>query len=196
MRQLVLASSSRYRRELLGRLHLPFEVATPDIDESPLPGESPNATAIRLALAKARALAGRFADALIIGSDQVAMIDGDQLDKPGGFDRALGQLRRIQGRSVDFHTALALLDARDGTSECEDVVVRVTFRRLPEEELAAYLRIEQPYDCAGSAKVEGLGISLIEKVDSPDPTALVGLPLIALCGMLRRRGVTPLVEPN
>ena len=187
--RLILASSSAYRRELLERLHLPFEAIAPHIDESPLPGEAPQATALRLARAKAEAIALRHPGALVIGSDQVATLDGAQIGKPGDHPRALAQLQTMRGREVVFHTALCLWDGRDGTAQAENVQVFVRFRDLPDAELDAYLRIEQPYDCAGSAKNEGLGIALIERIDSLDPTALTGLPLIALTGMLRRAGV-------
>ena len=187
--RLILASSSAYRRELLARLHLPFEAIAPHIDESPLPGEAPEATALRLARAKAEAIALRHPGALVIGSDQVATLDGAQIGKPGDHPRALAQLQTMRGREVVFHTALCLWDGRDGTAQAENVQVSVRFRDLPDAELDAYLRIEQPYDCAGSAKNEGLGIALIEAIDSLDPTALTGLPLIALTGMLRRAGV-------
>ena len=187
--RLILASSSAYRRELLGRLHLPFEAIAPHIDETPLPGEAPEATALRLAQAKAEAIARRHPGAFVIGSDQVATLDGAQIGKPGNHARALAQLRTMRGREVVFHTALCLWDGRDGTAQVENVQVFVRFRDLPDAELDAYLRIEQPYDCAGSAKNEGLGIALLERIDSSDPTALTGLPLIALTGMLRRAGV-------
>jgi septum formation protein len=187
--RLILASSSAYRRELLGRLQLPFEAIAPDIDETPLPGEAPQATALRLARAKAAAIAALHPGALVIGSDQVATLDGAQIGKPGDHARALAQLQTMRGREVVFHTALCLWDGRHGTAEVENVQVFVRFRDLPDAELDAYLRIEQPYDCAGSAKNEGLGIALIERIDSSDPTALTGLPLIALTGMLRRAGV-------
>lgn len=190
--RLILASSSRYRQELLARLHLPFEAQVPDIDESPLPHETPEQTALRLAQAKAEKIAATAGDALIIGSDQVATLDGMQIGKPGTHERALEQLRLMRGRRVIFHTALCLLDARPGSKapvQMENVQTFVSFRNLPDAELDAYLRIEQPYDCAGSAKNEGLGIAIIEKIDSTDPTALTGLPLIALTGMLRRAGV-------
>ena len=189
--RLILASSSAYRRELLGRLHLPFEAIAPHIDESPLPGEAPEATALRLARAKAEAIALRHPGALVIGSDQVATLDGAQIGKPGDHPRALAQLQTMRGREVVFHTALCLWDGRVPASvQVENVQVFVRFRDLPDAELDAYLRIEQPYDCAGSAKNEGLGIALIERIDSSDPTALTGLPLIALTGMLRRAGVS------
>jgi septum formation protein len=194
--RLILASSSAYRRELLGRLHLPFEAIAPHIDEAPLPGEAPEATALRLARAKAEAIALLHPGALVIGSDQVATLDGAQIGKPGDHPRALAQLQTMRGREVVFHTALCLWDGRVPDSvqvanvQLENVQVFVRFRDLPDAELDAYLRIEQPYDCAGSAKNEGLGIALIEVIDSLDPTALTGLPLIALTGMLRRAGVS------
>ena len=187
---LILASSSAYRRELLGRLRLPFSVDVPDIDEAPLPGEAPAATALRLAGAKAAAVAARHPGSLVIGSDQVATLDDAQIGKPGTHAAALAQLQTMRGREVVFHTALCLHDGRDGSSQLEDIRTVVRFRDLPDAELDAYLRIEQPYDCAGSAKNEGLGIAILERIDSTDPTALTGLPLIALTGMLRRAGVT------
>lgn len=191
--RLILASGSRYRKELLSRLHLPFESIAPDIDEAPLPQEAPEQTALRLATKKAAFIASSNPDALVIGSDQVAMLDGAQIGKPGTHENALNQLKMMQGRKVVFHTALCLHDGRfAGAAEqvqIENVQTFVTFRNLPDHELDAYLRLEQPYDCAGSAKNEGLGIALIESIDSTDPTALTGLPMIALCSMLRRAGV-------
>lgn len=195
--RLILASSSAYRRELLSRLGLPFEAIAPDIDETPLAGESPQATALRLARAKAEAVARAHPGALVIGSDQVATLDDLQIGKPGDHARALAQLQLMRGREVVFHTALCLWDGRatDATRyatravQIENVQVKVRFRDLPDAELDAYLRIEQPYDCAGSAKNEGLGIALLESIVSTDPTALTGLPLIALTGMLRQAGV-------
>jgi septum formation protein len=190
--RLILGSSSIYRRELLSRLRLPFETMAPDIDETPLPGEAPEATACRLAQAKAAAIAARAPDALVIGSDQVATLDGEQIGKPGDHANALRQLQKMRGREVVFHTALCLYDSRpDQKTPCqlENVQTFVHFRDLPDHELDAYLRIEQPYDCAGSAKNEALGIAIIERIDSSDPTALTGLPLIALTGMLRKAGV-------
>jgi septum formation protein len=193
--RLILASSSAYRRELLGRLRLPFEAVSPDIDETPHPGETPQATALRLARAKAAAVAADHPGALVIGSDQVATLDGIQIGKPGDHARALAQLQMMRGRRVVFHTALCLWDGRlpaaeaEQVAQLENVQVFVTFRDLPDAELDAYLRIEQPYDCAGSAKNEGLGIALLERIESSDPTALTGLPLIALTGMLRRAGM-------
>ena len=192
--RLILASSSAYRRELLQRLQLPFEVMLPDVDETPLPGEAPEATALRLARAKAAAVAARAPGALVIGSDQVATLDGEQIGKPGNHANALQQLQKMRGRRVVFHTALCLWDSRapllTGAAQVENIQTFVTFRNLPDSELDAYLRIEQPYDCAGSAKNEGLGIAILEQIDSTDPTALTGLPLIALTGMLRRAGVS------
>jgi septum formation protein len=193
--RLILASSSAYRRELLSRLHLPFDAVAPAIDETPLPGETPEATALRLARDKAAAVARAHPGALVIGSDQVATLDGIQIGKPGDHARALAQLQLMRGRRVVFHTALCLWDGRLPASEAataaqvENVQVFVTFRDLPDAELDAYLRIEQPYDCAGSAKNEGLGIALLERIESSDPTALTGLPLIALTRMLRRAGM-------
>ena len=190
--RLILASSSAYRRELLGRLQLPFEVMVPAIDESALPGEAPETTALRLARAKAQAVALRAPGSIVIGSDQVATLDGEQIGKPGNHANALAQLQKMRGRSVVFHTALCLWDGRacalTGGAQLENIQTVVTFRDLPDAELDAYLRIEQPYDCAGSAKNEGLGIAILDKIDSSDPTALTGLPLIALTGMLRKAG--------
>jgi septum formation protein len=186
---LILASSSTYRRELLQRLQLPFTVDVPAIDETPLPGESPSATALRLARDKAAAVASRHPGSLVIGSDQVATLDDEQIGKPGSHEAALAQLRKMRGREVIFHTALCLWDGRSGTHQLEDIRTVVRFRDLPDAELDAYLRIEQPYDCAGSAKNEGLGIAILERIDASDPTALTGLPLIALTGMLRAAGV-------
>lgn len=190
--KLVLASTSRYRRELLTRLQLPFEVAAPDVDESQLAGETPPQTALRLAQLKARAVAEKFPDALIIGSDQVATLDGAQIGKPGGHERALAQLKTMRGRAVVFHTALCLLNSRSGRMQAREVPVTVHFRRLSDAQIDAYLRRERPYDCAGSAKSEGLGIALVERYEGDDPNALIGLPLIALTDMLRAEGMDPL----
>jgi len=191
--RLILASSSAYRRELLQRLGLPFEAIAPEIDETPREGEPPQATALRLAQEKAQAVARLHPGALVIGSDQVATLDHLQIGKPGDHARALAQLQLMRGREVVFHTALCLWDGRIDdpalAAQVENVQVRVAFRDLPDHELDAYLRIEQPYDCAGSAKNEGLGIALLERIQSDDPTALTGLPLIALTGMLRKAGV-------
>jgi septum formation protein len=187
-RLLVLGSTSRYRRELLERLHLPFEVVSPEVDETPRPGESPRAIALRLALAKAHAVAARFPAAVVIGSDQVADLDGTALGKPGGHDRAVQQLRQMSGRSVVFQTAVAVVCLETGFEQVDLAPVRVRFRSLGDGEIETYLRIEQPYDCAGSAKSEGLGIALLEAIDNDDPTALVGLPLIRTCRMLQAAG--------
>jgi septum formation protein len=189
--RLILASSSRYRRELLERLRVPFDVAVPAVDETPEPGEAPEATALRLSEAKARAVASRLPageHALVIGSDQVATYDGLQIGKPGSHDKALAQLQAMRGREVLFHSALSLLDTSTGQTDSVDVVTKVRFRDLPDAALDAYLRAEQPYDCAGSAKSEGLGIALLEAIESDDPTALIGLPLIALTRMLLAAG--------
>jgi septum formation protein len=189
--RLILASSSPYRRELLGRLCIPFDVAVPAIDETAHADESPDATALRLAEAKARAVAnGLPADeaVLVIGSDQVATYDGLQIGKPGTHDKALAQLQARRGREVLFHSALCLFDSRSRTAQSVDVITRVRFRELPDAALEAYLLAETPYDVAGSAKSEGLGIALLEAIHSDDPTALVGLPLIALSDMLLTAG--------
>lgn len=191
--RLILASSSQYRKELLSRLRIPFDVAVPNIDETPFADEAPEATALRLARQKAATIAKQAPGALVIGSDQVATLDGKQIGKPGSHENALKQLQQMRGRRVIFHTALCLWDGRDADAACaaqsENVQTFVTFRDLPDHEIDAYLRIEQPYDCAGSAKNEGLGIAIIEKIESTDPTALTGLPLIALTTMLRRAGL-------
>lgn len=190
--RLILASSSAYRKALLSRLQLPFEVDSPSIDEAALPDEAPEHTALRLAEAKAEAVASRNPNALVIGSDQVATLDDEHIGKPGDHLRALAQLKKMRGREVVFHTALCLLDTRNGSSpriQKQNVQTLVRFRNLPDAELDAYLRIEQPYDCAGSAKNEALGIALLEQIRSDDPSALTGLPLIALTSMLRRAGV-------
>ena len=189
---LILASTSRYRHELLARLRLPFTVESPGVDETARPGETPRALAQRLALAKARAVAERHPDALVIGSDQVAELDGLAIGKPGSHVRAVEQLRAMSGRSVVFHTAVATLRLASGYSAQALVPVTVRLRRLGDSEIERYLRAEQPYDCAGSAKVETLGIALVEAVESDDPTALVGLPLIRTCAMLRAGGLDPL----
>lgn len=187
--KLVLASTSRYRRDLLSRLHLRFEVIAPNVDESPMPGESPSQTALRLSVLKARAAAGQFPEALIIGSDQVLMLDADQLGKPGDYERAFEQLQRMQGKAMVFHTALTLLNSKTDRTQTRDVPTVVHIRKLTVAQIAAYLKKEQPYDCAGSARSESLGIALMERMDSPDPTALIGLPLIALTEMLLNEGV-------
>lgn len=188
--KLVLASTSAYRRELLQRFNLPFEVARPDIDESPLPGEHPRSTAERLAIEKARAVAGNFADALIIGSDQVAAMGDIRFGKPGTVERAVAQLKQMSGQTVIFHTALALLNTTTGEAQIDVVPTEVRFRTLSEDEIVRYVEKERPLDCAGSAKSEGLGITLLDALSGDDPNALVGLPLIALARMLRHEGVT------
>ena len=190
--RLILASSSAYRKALLARLRLDFETVVPDIDERALPDESAAQTALRLAQAKAEAVAASNGAALIIGSDQVATLDGQQIGKPGDHANALAQLRAMRGREVVFHTALCLLDTRASAPQrlqLDSVPTLVRFRDLPDAELDAYLHIEQPYDCAGSAKNEALGIALLSSIQSDDPTALTGLPLIALVSMLRRAGI-------
>ena len=188
MLPIVLASTSPYRRELLQRLRLPFSVQAPQVDEQPLPREAPRATACRLALAKARAVALAQPWAIVIGSDQVADVDGVALSKPGTREAALAQLTRMQGREVVFHTAVAVLGP-NGKEQVDDVPTSVRFRVLPPAQLVAYLRLEQPYDCAGAAKIESLGITLVESVRSDDPTALIGLPLIRLTSMLASFGI-------
>lgn len=187
-RQVVLASTSKYRRELLERLGFPFECANPRVGEVPLPGEAAAATALRLAEAKARAVAIRFPDALLIGADQVASCEGARLDKPGSHENAARQLALVSGKTALYDTAVALLDGRTGTVSVRAVPCRVTFRRLGAEQIERYLRIEEPYDCAGSAKAEGLGIALIARIDTEDPTSLIGLPLIALTELLAQAG--------
>ncbi|MGE0100081.1 MAG: Maf family nucleotide pyrophosphatase [Hydrogenophaga sp.] len=188
-RSLILGSTSRYRHELLSRLRVPFNAVAPEVDETPKPGENPADLALRLALAKARDVARRFPQAVVIGSDQVADLHGVPLGKPGTHERAVEQLRRMSGKTVVFQTALAVTCLETGFEECDIAPVRVVFRTLDEAEIEHYLRAEQPYDCAGSAKSEGLGIALLERIDNDDPTALVGLPLIRTCRLLRAAGV-------
>ncbi len=191
--RLILASTSRYRRELLERLRLPFEVVAPQVDETPLPGERPAEIAERLALAKAQAVAEQYPDAVVIGSDQVADLDGRAIGKPGSHERAVQQLRSMSGRVVVFHTAVSVLHQAGGFARSVRSPVTVRVRALAEAEIEHYLRTEQPYDCAGSAKAETLGIALLEAIESDDPTALVGLPLIRTCALLRAAGIDPLV---
>ncbi len=188
-RPLILGSTSRYRRELLERLHLPFEVQAPEVDETPLAGEPPEALARRLALAKARAVAARHPEAVVIGSDQVADLAGEPLGKPGSHERAVEQLRRMRGRTVIFQTALSVVCQASGFEMSDLAAVQVRFRALTDAEIETYLRLEEPYDCAGSAKSEGLGIALLESIDNDDPTALVGLPLIRTVRLLRAAGL-------
>lgn len=188
-RRLVLGSTSPYRRELLSRLRLAFDVAAPAVDETPLALETPREIALRLALAKAKAVAAQHPGAVVIGSDQVADLAGEPLGKPGTHDNALIQLRRMSGQTVVFHTAVAVVCVETGFEQLELAPVRVKFRSLSNDEIERYLRAEQPYDCAGSARSEGLGVALLDAIDSDDPTALVGLPLIRTCRMLRAAGV-------
>ena len=188
-RKLILGSTSAYRRELLSRLHIPFSVESPHVDETPLPGEHPAALARRLALAKAQAVAQRFPDCVVIGSDQVADLDGLALGKPGTHERAVAQLRQMRGKTVIFQTAVAVVCQQSGFCQQSLAPVKVTFRALDDDEIEAYLRAEQPYDCAGSAKSEGLGIALLQSIENDDPTALVGLPLIRTSQMLRAAGI-------
>jgi septum formation protein len=190
-RRLVLASGSRYRKDLLGRLGLRFEVAVPSIDETPLAAESPAETALRLSVLKAKALQRSHGDALIIGSDQVASSGAQRFDKPGTHENAVRQLRALSGQTAQFDTAVALLDAASGQLETRLVPCRVLFRNLEERLIQRYLEKEKPYDCAGAAKAEGLGIALIARIDTEDPTSLIGLPLIALSEMLSRAGLPP-----
>ena len=188
-RALVLGSTSRYRRELLERLRVPFTVAAPHVDETPHAGEPPAALALRLALAKARTVAAQYPQAVVIGSDQVADLNGLPLGKPGTHERAVAQLRQMSGQTVRFQTALAVVCQASGFERSELAVVNVVFRHLNDAEIERYLHAEQPYDCAGSAKSEGLGIALLERIDNDDPTALVGLPLIRTARLLREAGL-------
>jgi septum formation protein len=190
--RLILASTSRYRRELLERLRLPFEVCSPGVDEAPRAGEAPAALARRLAQDKAQAVAAQHPHALVIGSDQVAELDGQALGKPLTHERAVAQLRAMSGREVVFHTAVAVVRREPGFTREAMAPVRVRFRTLDEASIEHYLRTEQPYDCAGSAKSEALGIALLESIESDDPTALIGLPLIHTCALLRAAGLDPL----
>jgi len=190
--RLVLASTSPYRRALLERLGIPFSIANPEVNEEHRPAEAPEATAGRLAEAKARAVASRCPDSLVVGSDQVAVCDGEILGKPLTHANALRQLRTLSGREALFHTAVCVHNTRTGGARTRVVPCHVTFRTLDDETIEAYLTKEQPYDCAGSAKSEGLGIALIAKIQSEDPSALIGLPLIALVDLLREQGLNVL----
>lgn len=192
MPQLILASTSPYRRELLARLGLPFSVANPQTDESPLPGEAPEALALRLSEAKAKAVAQTYPDALIIGSDQVATVGGSIYGKPGTHERAVEQLQALSGKTVNFFTGLCLYNSSTGQADVRGIPTLVTFRQLSRDEIENYLRREPAYNCAGAAKSEGLGIALLHSMRGDDPNALVGLPLIALCEMLRKQGVAVL----
>jgi septum formation protein len=186
---LVLASTSVYRSQLLSTLQIPFQTAAPDVDETPLAGESAEQTSWRLAQIKAQVVAKRFPDALIIGSDQVALLDGQQIGKPLNHDNAVSQLRSMRGKTVTFYTALSLLNAASGEMQTEVAITKVGFRNLGDDEIERYLKKEQPYHCAGSAKSEGLGIALISRIQGDDPNALIGLPLILLVTMLEKQGV-------
>ena len=188
-RPVILGSTSRYRKELLSRLRIPFEVAAPEVDETPLKDEAPAELARRLALAKAKAVAQKFPDAVVIGSDQVADLEGTPLGKPGNHPNAVLQLQRMRGKTVIFQTALSVVCLETGFEKTDIAAVKVKFRHLTDAEIEAYLLAEQPYDCAGSAKSEGLGIALLDAIENDDPTALVGLPLIRTCQMLSAAGV-------
>ena len=189
IRPLILGSTSVYRRELLQRLRLPFEVVSPQVDETPLQGETPDALAVRLALAKAHAVADKHPRALVIGSDQVADLNGEPLGKPGTHTNAVLQLQRMRGHMVVFQTAVAVVCHETGFADHALAQVKVQFRDLSDQSIEDYLQAEKPYDCAGSAKSEGLGIALLESIDNQDPTALVGLPLIHTCRLLRAAGL-------
>jgi septum formation protein len=188
-RALILGSTSRYRRELLQRLRVPFDVVSPDVDETPLPGEAPHALASRLALAKAKAVAANHPHAVVIGSDQVADLNGEPLGKPGTHERAVIQLQRMRGQTVVFQTAVSVVCQESGFEHTELAQIKVRFRDLSDSEIEAYLRAEEPYDCAGSAKSEGLGIALLDAIDNDDPTALIGLPMIRTARLLRAAGI-------
>ena len=188
-RPLILGSTSRYRKELLSRLKIPFESVAPNVDETPHNQESPKDLALRLALAKARAVALKNPEAVVIGSDQVADLEGMPLGKPGNHANAILQLQRMRGKTVIFQTALSVVCIASGYERTDLAAVKVKFRDLSDGEIESYLRAEEPYDCAGSAKSEGLGIALLESIENDDPTALIGLPLIRTCQMLREAGV-------
>ena len=188
-RPLILGSTSRYRKELLARLCIPFQVEAPEVDETPQAQEAPKDLALRLALAKARAVAKKYPDAVVIGSDQVADLEGEPLGKPGNHTNAVKQLKRMRGKTVIFQTALSVVCVATGFEQTDLAAVKVTFRDLTDAEIESYLKAEEPYDCAGSAKSEGLGIALLAAIDNDDPTALIGLPLIRTCNMLRAAGV-------
>jgi septum formation protein len=188
-RALILGSTSRYRRELLQRLRVPFDVVSPDVDETPLPSEAPQALATRLALAKAKAVAALHPSAVVIGSDQVADLNGEPLGKPGTHERAVLQLQRMRGQTVIFQTAVSVVCQASGFEQTELAQIKVRFRDLSDTEIEAYLRAEEPYDCAGSAKSEGLGIALLDAIDNDDPTALIGLPMIRTARLLRAAGI-------
>ncbi|WP_042411341.1 Maf family nucleotide pyrophosphatase [Comamonas aquatica] len=189
-RPLILGSTSRYRRELVERLNLSFTTVSPEVDETPLPGEAPGALALRLALAKAHAVAALHPEAIVIGSDQVSDLHGQPMGKPGTHERAVEMLRAMRGQTVMFHTAVAVVCQATGFAQSDVAVIRTVFRSdLSDDAIERYLRAEQPYDCAGSAKSEGLGISLLDAIHSDDPTALIGLPMIRTCRMVRAAGI-------
>ena len=193
---LVLGSTSPYRRDLLARLRLDFSVNAPRVDETPRAGEAPAQLAQRLALEKAQEVASRHPGAIVIGADQVAELDGQPIGKPGTHARAVAQLQAMRGRQVVFHTAVAVVRPDTGFAQGLLAEVAVHFRALSDAEIERYLRLEQPYDCAGSAKCETLGIALLDRIDSDDPTALVGLPLMRTCALLRLAGIDPLADPE
>jgi septum formation protein len=188
-RALILGSTSRYRRELLERLRVPFNVVSPEVDETPLANEAPHALATRLALAKAKAVAALHPNAVVIGSDQVADLNGEPLGKPGTHERAVLQLQRMRGQTVVFQTAVSVVCMDSQFEQTELAQIKVRFRDLSDAEIEAYLRAEEPYDCAGSAKSEGLGIALLDAIDNDDPTALIGLPMIRTARLLRAAGI-------
>jgi len=188
-RALILGSTSRYRRELLERLRVPFDVVSPEVDETPLPNEAPHALATRLALAKAKAVAAQYPNAVVIGSDQVADLNGEPLGKPGNHERAVLQLQRMRGQTVVFQTAVSVVCQASHFEQTELAQIKARFRNLSDAEIEAYLRAEEPYDCAGSAKSEGLGIALLDAIDNDDPTALIGLPMIRTARLLRAAGI-------
>ncbi len=190
MRSLILASTSRYRRQLLERLGIPFTTANPGVDETPVAGEPASKLAVRLAVAKARTVQAN--DSVVIGSDQTAALDGELLGKPGTRENTVRQLSRLSGRAVTFHSGICVRDSADGREFSETVAVDVLFRDLSDAEIAAYVDAENPFDCAGGFKSEGLGVALFERIDSSDPSALIGLPLIRLCALLRKCGIDPL----
>lgn len=188
-RPLILGSTSKYRRELLQRLRVPFDVVSPEVDETPHPNEAPRDLAMRLALAKAQAVATQHPNAVVIGSDQVADLNGEPLGKPGTHERAVLQLQKMRGQTVVFQTAVSVVCQASGFADTELAQIKVRFRDLSDAEIEAYLRAEEPYDCAGSAKSEGLGIALLDAIDNDDPTALIGLPMIRTARLLRAAGV-------
>jgi septum formation protein len=188
-RKLILGSTSPYRRELLERLRIPFSVAAPGVIETPLEGETPKQLACRLAMTKARNVAAKFPESVVIGSDQVADLDGEAIGKPGNYDRAFVQLQQMRGKTVIFQTAVAVVCFETGFAQMDLAQVKTKFKYLTDLEIETYLKAEMPYDCAGSAKSEGMGIVLLESIENDDPTALIGLPLIRTCRMIQAAGV-------